>query len=370
MNNLAPLVCWLIGILTLLFIGFNILAGHVIPLIPLVIGLLIWLPISRIAFQQLIGRSLPIWAYAIVLAVMGVFYVISLLWPIVMADSVFKTDQAEAEMMAIYDKKLAAWPVPYETQLVETRYGNVYVIVAGPTSAPPALLLHASGMASWSWVENIEALTQKYRIYAIDTIGEPNRSLLSNMSTYPQNGEAYADLYAEIADGLGIERSVVVGASMGGFIATNYALHYPERVERLVLLGPMGWTPETTKIALRIMFVALYPLGAVQDNTVNWALGDDPHVLAESEAWFRHVMTDGVTRTAAPRTFKVEELQDLQVPVLLILGTHDGLTGDPDKVIKLAENAPDIKIEVLDSGHMMGIERASEVNELMMAFFE
>ena len=370
MNNPATLLCWLIGILTLMFIGFNVLAGHIIPLIPLVVCLLIWLPVTRNAFHHLIGRSLPVWAYAIVLVVMTVFYVGSLLWPIVMADSVFKTDKTKAEMMAIYDEKLAQWPVPYETQLVETKYGDVYVITAGPTDAPPALLLHASGLSSWSWVENIEALTQEYRIYAIDTIGEPNRSRLADMSTFPQDGNAYADLYAEIADELGIERSVVVGASMGGFIATNYALHYPERVERLALLGPMGWTPQTTRNALRIMFVALFPLNVVQDNTVDWALGDDPHVLAESEAWFRHVMSDCVTRTGAPRTFKTSELQDLQVPVLLVLGTRDGLTGDPDKVIELAENAPDIEIEVLDSGHLIGIEKADEVNELMTAFFE
>jgi pimeloyl-ACP methyl ester carboxylesterase len=363
-------MCWVIGILTLLFIGFNVLAGHVIPLIPLVISLLIWLPVTRNAFHQLIGRSMPVWAYAIVLVVMTVFYVVSLIWPIMMADSVFKTAEAEAEIMAIYDEKLAQWPVPYETQMVETEYGDVYVITAGPEDAPPAMLLHPSNFSSWSWSENVEALTQQYRVYAIDTIGEANRSVLDDAMTYPQSGKEYADLYAEIADKLGIEQSVVVGASMGGFIATNYALHYTERVERLALLGPMGWTPDTTRVALRIMFVALFPLDVFQDDTVDWALGDDPHVLAESEQWFRHMITDSATRTGAPRTFKASELQDLQVPVLLVIGTRDGLTGDPDKVIELAENAPDIKIEVLDSGHLMGIERAGEVNELMMAFFE
>lgn len=301
---------------------------------------------------------------------MTVFYVVSLLWPIMMADSVFKTAEAKDEMMAIYDAKLAQWPVPYETQMVETEYGDVYVVTAGPSDAPPIMLCHASGMSSWSWGENVAALTQQYRVYAIDTIGEANRSVLDDSMTYPQSGKEYADLYAEIADGLGIEWSVVAGASMGGFIATNYALHYPERVEKLALLGPMGWTPDSTRITLRIMFAALFPADMVQDNTIAWALGDDPHVLDESETWFRHVMTDAVTRTGAPRTFKTSELQDLQMPVLLVIGTRDGLTGDPDKVIQLAENAPDIQIEVLDSGHLMGIERADEVNELMMAFFE
>ena len=41
-------------------------------------------------------------------------------------------------------------------------------------------------------------------------------------------------LYAEIADRLGVEKAVVVGASEGGFIASHFAIHYPERIEKLV----------------------------------------------------------------------------------------------------------------------------------------
>jgi pimeloyl-ACP methyl ester carboxylesterase len=132
----------------------------------------------------------------------------------------------------------------------------------------------------------------------------------------------------------------------------------------------MGMTPETANTALRIMFVQLYPLRPIQDNTVRWALGDDPFVQAETEEWFRIVLTDTVPRESRPVTFTPEQLQSLEVPVLLVIGSRDALTGDPEAVKELALNTPNIQIEVLDSGHLIGVEHAESVNELMMAFFE
>ena len=62
--------------------------------------------------------------------------------------------------------------------------------------------------------------------------------------------EDQADLYADIMDRLGIDGSaIVVGASEGGFIGTNFALYAPERVEKLALLGPMGYAGAIQSIA-------------------------------------------------------------------------------------------------------------------------
>ena len=49
-----------------------------------------------------------------------------------------------------------------------------------------------------------------------------------------QIGEDQANLYAEIADQLGADRADVIGASEGDFIGSNYAMHYPERVDKLI----------------------------------------------------------------------------------------------------------------------------------------
>jgi len=57
--------------------------------------------------------------------------------------------------MDIYNEKLTEWPVPYESVFLDTSYGKVHVIESGPTDAPPLLLIHASAVAGWSWLDNV-----------------------------------------------------------------------------------------------------------------------------------------------------------------------------------------------------------------------
>jgi pimeloyl-ACP methyl ester carboxylesterase len=128
-------------------------------------------------------------------------------------------------------------------------------------------------------------------------------------------------------------------------------------------------TPSTGKTAARITLASMFPLGPVQTNTTHWALGDDPFVLGEYEEWFRLVMTNSFAKESAPVAFTPEQLQGMEVPVLLVLGEKDALTGAPATVRPLAEHVPDIQIEVLDTGHLIGVEEAETVNDLLVAFF-
>lgn len=121
----------------------------------------------------------------------------------------------------IYDQKIAEWPVPYEDLFIETTYGKVHVIASGPEEAAPLLLLHASGVAGWSWKFNAQALSEKYRIYAIDLIGDAGKSELASMDHVLENGRDQAELYKEISEKLGANKAFVAGASEGGFIASN-----------------------------------------------------------------------------------------------------------------------------------------------------
>ena len=87
-------------------------------------------------------------------------------------------------------------------------------------------------------------------------------------------------MYAEITDKLGVEKAYVVGASEGGFIGTNYALYHPERVEKLALLGPMGYSG-TVESVMRIMLAQFFPFKSIQESTFRWAFSDTPGLEAE-----------------------------------------------------------------------------------------
>jgi pimeloyl-ACP methyl ester carboxylesterase len=283
--------------------------------------------------------------------------------------SIYYDPQVKPKLDALYEEKLAEWPVPYETRYVDTKYGRVHVIVSGPEGAPSMLLLHAASVTSMSWIDNVAALSENYRVYAIDTIGEPGRSELKDVNHCPQSGQDLADLYTDITKQLGVERAYMVGASYGGFITTNYALYAPERVEKIALLGPMGVTPNTGNVIIKLTLFTFYPVEPFKAHMVSWSFGDNPSL----EWYFKYfrLVLDGVQgRFYAPMTFKPEELQSVQAPTLLVLGEKDNLVGDPAKVSQYAHNVPDIQIEMLDTGHLIGAEQPDKVNQLVLDFFE
>ncbi|EDQ84966.1 uncharacterized protein MONBRDRAFT_29634 [Monosiga brevicollis MX1] len=105
---------------------------------------------------------------------------------------------------------------------------------------PHLLLIHgfAGGLALWNL--SLEALSQRYQVHAIDAPGFADSSRIK----FSKDPDAAEDEICETIEAWraaqGIEQMVVAGHSFGGFIAGNYALRHPERVQRLVLLDPWG----------------------------------------------------------------------------------------------------------------------------------
>jgi len=229
------------------------------------------------------------------------------------------------------------------------------------------LLLHASGMSSWSWRPNIAALASAHRVYAIDLIGDAGKSEYLTRSNIMRTGQDQAELYDFIAESLGIGPAIVVGASEGGFIATNFALHHPERVKGLVLIAPMGYAG-ALKAALRITFAQLVPLGSVHDATFRWAFSDEPSLMAEYAEWFPLLMTGTIPAKVPPLAFAPEERQAIAVPVLYVFGTRDNVIGDPERARAMVADVPGARVEILDAGHLVAAERPDEVNTLILGF--
>ena len=365
MNVVGLVLGWLLGILFGLLTLSMVLMRNWLQAIPLLAATLIVLPPVRALIEQLtaVTFSLPV-VGLLVVVLLAVFV---LLGSSSKPKSIYNSPQVKAQFQEIYDAKLKEWPVPYESHYLATSYGQVHVIVSGPEDAPPMLLLHASGVPAWSWMYNVEELSQRYHTYAIDLIGDAGRSEYESLDNRMRDGQDEAELYAEIADQLGIARAHVVGASEGGFIGTQFALYAPERVEKLVLLCPMGYSGATQSV-LRIMFAQLFPLEPIQERTFRWAFSDDPKLGQEFGEWFRLVMTGLKPVKVAPLPLKPEQRQRIQVPVLMVLGKRDNLVGDPAKATALVQDIPDIRVEVLDTGHLVGAEQPQQVNTLILEF--
>jgi pimeloyl-ACP methyl ester carboxylesterase len=366
MALVGSILGWIFSILFCILAISMFLTGNTVRGIILLVAILLLLPPIQILIKSLSGQTIPAWARIVGAVVMvGLFA-----WMMARDEktSIYFSPEIQARMMAIYDAKLAQWPTPYETRYVDTAYGKVHVIISGSDEAPPMLLLNAGQMAGWSWMTNVGLWNNEYRTYAIDTIGEPGKSELSDIHHFPRNGREWSDLLVEITNKLGVEKAFVVGASNGGFLALNYAIHYPERIEKLALLGSMGLTPSTNENIMRITFSQMFPLKWVQDNTIRWSFGDDPALHAQIDEWFRLVFQTA-PQQSPPITMKAGELQQVKLPTLAVLGTKDNLMGDLEAVRELASNVPVIEIVEVEASHLMGIEQPEKCSQLILEFF-
>ncbi len=360
---LGWLISLMLGVMALsMFLTRNTWQGIV-----LLLAILFLFPPVHALFHYLTGKSIsPIARIAL-----SALLIVTFGWLMnrEKATSIYFSTAVKDRMMEIYDSKLAKWPTPYESRFIETTYGRVHVIVGGPDDAPPVILLNAGQMSGWSWIANVGKLNEKYRTYAIDTIGEPGKSELRDIGIFPKDGKEWSDFLVEITDKLEIGKAYVVGASYGGLLALNYAIYQPERIERMVLLGAMGLPPSTNENVIRIATAQLFPLQWLLDDTVRWSMGDDPQLRSEVDDWF-YLVFQTTPKEAPPTTMKAEDLKKIHVPTLSVLGKNDRLMGNLDSVRQLASNVPGITIVEIESGHLMGLEKPEICNPLILDFFE
>ena len=282
--------------------------------------------------------------------------------------SIYLSEDLRTELMYIYDNKVAQWPEGTEDIYVETPLGRVHVLACGDIQNPPLVLIHAASMGAHSWAENLPPLIDHYRIYSVDNIGEGNKSVLKDPLVYPRNHQEIADHFALIMDSLGVKRSPLFGASNGGYVAMCYTLYYPERVESMALFGPMGLTQLTSKSFMMLSIASMYPFQFVRDKVTEWALGDAPAVLSAYGDWFNCIMKGTIPSVAAPVPLTASQKANMDLPVLLFLGTEDQIVGAVDDAREMANQFPNIRIEVLESGHLVAVEQKELVNSVVQEF--
>jgi pimeloyl-ACP methyl ester carboxylesterase len=86
--------------------------------------------------------------------------------------------------------------------------------------------------------------------------------------------------------------------------------------------------------------------------------------------WFYETLQGVSPQIAPPRLFTPYELKRIKTPVLLILGSDDKIAGNPEKVINRAVNLPEVQIRVLESAHLVNVEKSGEVNQLINKFLK
>ena len=111
---------------------------------------------------------------------------------------------------------------------------NIRYHVCG--SGPPVVLLHGLGGFLEMWSPNVVALSEKYKVYAIDLPGHG----LSDMTENCYEPDYATEYAVAILKALGLEVVYLVGHSMGGLMSINLSVRFPDMVGKLVLVDPAG----------------------------------------------------------------------------------------------------------------------------------
>jgi len=246
--------------------------------------------------------------------------------------------------------------------------GKLYYEVRG--EGYPLVLIHGGSTHHGMWNDQFDLFARHYRTVRYDVRG------WGASSTSETPHAAWDDLKS-LLEHLEIERTHIVGLSLGGRIGVDFALEYPEMVDHLVLAGPglSGWQFEMApwlEEAIKAL-EAGNPRGATDawlSSPYLEAAMEDPELaerLRQLTYDNEHFWTE-TQREVWPEPTAMERLGDLAAPTLLVLGSRD--IEDIHRIVEMIdEQAPDARKVVLEgAGHMVNMEQPEEFNRAVLDF--
>jgi pimeloyl-ACP methyl ester carboxylesterase len=275
------------------------------------------------------------------------------------------------------------WPSLTRREEIDGRTVNVVDTGAGDTTGPPLLFVHGLSGLWQNWLLTLPAFMGAHRCIAPDLPGFGASELPRDEITI----RGYARTLDRLCDRLGIEDPIVIGNSMGGFVAAELALSFPTRVDKLVLVSAAGLSSEylrrqpllfgarlitavgartgarATDVVRRPRLRRLFLQGVVRyperlSAPLAWELvqgADKPGFVPALGALMNYSFRDRLSR--------------IEVPTLIVWGRNDILVpvGDAKRYERLiGDNATSVIFE--DTGHVPMIERPNRFNELLGRF--
>jgi pimeloyl-ACP methyl ester carboxylesterase len=303
-----------------------------------------------------------------------------------------------------FDAELSAYRYPFPVQFLELASQQERVRMAYMDVAPPqpnghtVLLLHGKNFPASTWEPTIRFLTARgYRVIAPDQIGFGKSS---KPARYQYSFHQLASNTRAVLDRAAVTKVSVVGHSMGGMLATRFALMFPDRVEKLVLVNPIGledwktvvpyrsidqWyeqekkaTPESVREYQRTSYY-----GGMwkpeYERLIETSIGVLHHPDCPKIAWASALLYDMIFTQPV-----VYEFPNLKVPTLLIIGQRDrtalGKAGVPKEIAATLGDYPALGkrtaaaipgaqlVEIPGVGHVPQVEAFEAYSQALAQF--
>jgi 3-oxoadipate enol-lactonase len=246
-------------------------------------------------------------------------------------------------------------------------------------SGQPILLISGVGYGAWFWHKIAPALSERYQVIIFDNRGAGGSDKPDGPYTVPMLSADTAGLL----DGLNIKNAIILGHSLGGFIAQELAITRRDLVSHLILAstnhgGPdvIPITPEAlqiltdrsgdpTKLVKRGIAIATAPGFAERQPEVMQELLTYRFTNPVPPAQYTAQVMAGASMSAFTPQEITNRMAAITVPTLILFGEHDHVV-PPGNAALMAEKLPDAQIAILpESGHIFPIEQpAATVNTI------
>lgn len=266
---------------------------------------------------------------------------------------------------------------------------KIYYEIYGEDNDHPVILIHGFGGNRTEWTAQIGALSEKFKAILFDNRGAGK----SDRPNIPYTMEIYSDDIAGLMAFLKINKAHIIGASLGGMIAQNFVLKYPEKVNKLVLINTFPGFPNQQALELFKNGLINKYHAKLKDPTKTFfntakngftrnfikLMKEDPkrrfYNIFSAEDIIQNSITDLVKpqdiENAAKAISKhnvINRLHEIKNPTLVLCAEKDRIS---PKIInqKIHDKIPNSSFQVIkDAGHDSKLEKALVINKAILDF--
>ena len=254
-------------------------------------------------------------------------------------------------------------------------------------SGPPLILIPPGGSHTSTWRFNIGTLSRSHEVWTFDL---PGSGYTDKPATFPYTHRSYAQFVQDFMTTMGIQKSVIGGQSLGGTVALEFALDFPERTAGLVLIDSGGYSR-------RVKLGAFNPLRYPLTNAILMSFSSYPAIVKSFFAYIYHdpapfardtalvKQACDINRTPNARDAfywmqhgldfdfaipDVSRIKSVAVPTLIVWGREDRIV-DVRTAARFHQDIAGSQLVVIDdAGHMVHEEKPDAVDHAITSFLD
>ena len=262
-------------------------------------------------------------------------------------------------------------------QMSRIKTNGVETVFEDEGSGPAIVLLHGFPFDRTMWRDQVEGLRSSYRVIAPDLRGLGETRSSAEVATMDQMARDVAALL----DQLEIDRAVICGLSMGGYVAFDFQHSFPDRVRALVLAGsraPADNDQEKQNRERQAARMLAEGMKGIAVETLPKLLGQEtlarkPEVVKRVREMIERSDAHGAAaaqRGMAARRDYSGDLAQINVPTLIVVGREDSIrpVSDAEFMHSQIRNS---RLEIIDgAAHVSNLEQPEVFNRALRAFLQ